>query len=256
MEKEYILFIDSGIGGLSTLSKSMSRLPANYIYYADNAHAPYGNHSRSELLEFLCEIINKLSKKYKFRIVVLACNTATTCCVRILRKIFKNLTIIGTEPALKLAKNQGFNKILAITTPATATQNKYLLLKRSQKTHITTHRATTLASVIEDYFAKQSFLSYIKLLKCLCFISQKALNFDCIVLGCTHYVLINNILNKFTQKPLIDGNDGVCKQIEQFHKKLVAYKENSPSVVFKFSKSTNFAEENYKKILSQILANL
>lgn len=256
MEREYILFIDSGIGGLSTLSKTMETLPAKYIYYADNAHAPYGTHSRSEILEFLCGIINNLSKKYKFRIVVLACNTATTCCVRILRKIFKNLIIIGTEPALKLAKNHGFNKILAITTPATAKQNKYLQLKKAQNALISTHKSSNLASVIEDYFAQQSFLSYIKLLKCLCSISQKAQKFDCIVLGCTHYVLVSDILRKFTQKPLIDGNNGIRKQVEQIFYKLVLHKEDSPFVVFEFSKSTKFAEENYKKILSQILANL
>ena len=49
MKKDYVLFIDSGIGGLTTLSESVKLLKANYIYYADNINAPYGDHTKNEI---------------------------------------------------------------------------------------------------------------------------------------------------------------------------------------------------------------
>ena len=64
MKKDYILVIDSGIGGLSTLSEIVQVFPFNYIYYADNKNSPYGSHSTDEVLKFLCEIIDKETVKY------------------------------------------------------------------------------------------------------------------------------------------------------------------------------------------------
>ena len=68
MKKEYILFIDSGIGGLTTLAETTKILNANYIYFADSIHAPYGSHSAEELLCFLREIIENLLKTYNIHI--------------------------------------------------------------------------------------------------------------------------------------------------------------------------------------------
>ena len=61
---EYILFIDSGIGGLSTLSQSLRLTKANYIYFADNKFSPYGKKENVFLKNRLTEIINFAIKKY------------------------------------------------------------------------------------------------------------------------------------------------------------------------------------------------
>lgn len=255
MKSEYILFIDSGIGGLSTLAETMKILPANYIYYADIKHAPYGLKSKQTLLEFLTCIINDLRKKHNIRIIVLACNTATACCVKNLRKIYRNIQIIGTEPALKLATDHNFSKILAITTPATAKQEKFLELKASLNKNIKVIPMQTLATDIEEHYTTKSYFSHIKLLKDLCFIARHAKPFDCVVLGCTHYVFIKEQLANLIKKPMIDGNFGVAKRVKSFADAKIINSEK-PSVIIKSSKSSNFAKQNYKKILSQILANL
>ena len=65
MKKEYILFIDSGIGGLSTLAQTYKMVNFNYIYCADNANSPYGMHSKRDLNEFLSILINKITKIHK-----------------------------------------------------------------------------------------------------------------------------------------------------------------------------------------------
>ncbi len=254
MKKDYILFIDSGIGGLSTLAETMKKLPSNYIFYADNKHSPYGNHSKTEILIFLTKIIYQISKKYQISAVVLACNTATTSCVGILRKIFKNLTIIGTEPALKLAKNSGFYDILCLSTPTTARQMKYKQLKNSLNVNIKTLSLGSFASEIEEYFCTGSYFSYAKLLKTLCYICNNAQNFQCIVLGCTHYCLVQVQLFKLAAKSVINGNLGVQKQVLNVLKPNYFNNQNSPKVKFIFSNPTKFAKQNYKKILGQILA--
>ena len=123
MKKEYSLFIDSGIGGLSTLAFTQKILKANYIYFADNKNAPYGSHTKNEILKYLTKIISNVQNKYPLKMVVLACNTATTSAVKQLRNLF-DIPIIGTEPAITLAKNNGYNHVFALTTETTKKQLK------------------------------------------------------------------------------------------------------------------------------------
>ena len=113
MKKEYILVVDSGIGGLSILAQMLKLFNSNIVYFADNKHCPYGSHSRAEILNFLVKIIDKIRKKYNLKIVVLACNTATTSAILHLRKKYKDLVFIGTEPALNLANQLNYKQILS-----------------------------------------------------------------------------------------------------------------------------------------------
>ena len=256
MKKEYILFIDSGIGGLSTLKETSVAFPFNYIYFADSKNAPYGSHSKSELFEYLYDIIEFYTEKYKIRIVVLACNTATACCVSLLRKKYTKLTVIGTEPAIKLAEKQHYFNILSLTTPATAKQYKYFKLKQSLKSNVKSFAMPDFAKNVEEYFIKKTKFSYINVLKNVMFSLNAAKKQSCIVLGCTHYVFVKDIFKKFTNKCVVDGNKGVSKQVVKVCETLGVQKLKKSSILFECSNSTNFAKENYKKILSQILAKL
>ena len=254
MKKEYILFIDSGIGGLSTLAFAQKILKTNYIYFADNKNAPYGSHTKNEILKYLTKIINKVQNKYPLKMVVLACNTATTSAVKELRMLF-DIPIIGTEPAITLAKNKGYKHIFALTTETT---KKQLNKKLKNNTNITVrvHSSKTLAKNVENLKINNTFENYLNVLKDVCNSIHHAQNHDVIVLGCTHYVLICEIFKKFTTKPLLDGNFGVVKQILTNFFKNSNKKSQNEDVVFIFSKPTKFAKQKYKKILGQILANL
>ena len=310
MKKEYILFIDSGTGGLSTLSEVYKRISANFIYYADNKNCPYGSHSRKEILGFLKNILDEMFNKYEIFMVVLACNTATTSSIDKLRKLYPDKIFIGTEPAIKLANSLGYKKILVLSTPATAKQKKYRQLRSKLQTRIQNLCIVDFAENIELWLTERAsrnnfeqnkstktlsktasichmkglpkvscgqnlgtdfcsaelgtenfqlefssnILSRTKLIKNLYQIKSKSKNFDCIVLGCTHYLLIEELIRGFASKPLISGNFGVAKQIEKF------LNSNHPPdsknlITFKFSKHLKGIEENYKKIFMQILAN-
>lgn len=255
MKNDYILFIDSGVGGLTTLAETHKILPANYIYFADNNNAPYGNHSKDEILRFIIQIILQVQQKYTIKMVVLACNTATTATIAELRTLF-NFPIVGTEPAIRLAKNKGFSKICALTTPTTKKQSQYKSLKKQLNTNIKTISIPSFAQNIEKFALSPNLINYIFVLQNVCQALSLSKNNDVIVLGCTHYVLIKNIFKKFTNKDIIDGNFGVAKQIltKNFHSIKTPLEKNK--IVFMFSHLTTFVKQNYQKIFGQILANL
>lgn len=260
MANDYILFIDSGIGGLTTLCETYKILPANYIYFADNKNVPYGNHSAEEIYEFLEKIILRVLKKYPIKIVVLACNTATTSAISKLRKTFNDLSFVGTEPAIKLAYNSGYKNIFCISTLATANQDKFIKLKNSINANICSKTSTTLAFNIENYFMqkfnKHNLWYGFLIKKELAQILHQAKNYDCIVLGCTHYVFFKADFEKVSNAKLIDGNAGVSKQVSKISKSLNFKQINFPSVKFILSDPKNGMIKIYKKIFYEILAKV
>ena len=78
MRNNLVVFIDSGVGGLSTLSSSIGQLKNKVIYFADNKFAPYGNMTKSQIRKRLESIVMELKNRYSPVCFVLACNTATT----------------------------------------------------------------------------------------------------------------------------------------------------------------------------------
>ena len=95
---------DSGAGGLSVFREIRKVLPEqSYIYYADNAHCPYGEKSREYIIDRAREITHFLLEK-GCEIIVIACNTATAAAITTLREEFP-VRFIGMEPAIKPAAN-------------------------------------------------------------------------------------------------------------------------------------------------------
>ncbi len=255
MKYQKILFIDSGIGGISTLAETIKILPCDYVYFADNLNSPYGNLSSSKIFKVLSQQIDKFLKIYEIKIVVLACNTATTSAIFALRKKYPKLIFVGTEPAVVYAKKKGFKKICSITTPTTSNQQKYKLLEA--QVGATTFAMQTLATDIENYFSKKQITSYFKILKSIFWLKSQTENFDCIILGCTHYCFIQNLIKKITKKQVLNGNIGVAKRVFNVFNLTKNQKNNSKnaSVLMFFSRKQKGLTQIYKKILNQTLAN-
>lgn len=256
MKKEYILFIDSGIGGLSTLSIAYKNLPTNYIYYADNKHVPYGNHTKDEIYEFLKQIVVSMLKKFKLIMVVLACNTATTSAIDKLRDKFKGIKFIGTEPAIRLAHKSNYKHILSVATPTTIKQKKYKHLESSLNVCIKNLALSTFASSIESYYISRSIYAYFIMQKNIYTIAKKSRSSDCLCLGCTHYVFVKDRLKKITKLPAFDGNFGVFKQVLFWHAKLSTRAQSKSTVIFFVSDPSSGTKEIYKKIFYEILAKV
>ena len=241
-----ILFIDSGVGGLSVLAHTLKLCKQKYIYYADTLFAPYGDKPCTFLQNRLASIIRSLLQKYPIKVVVLACNTATITSIQWLRQMFPELIFVGTEPAINLANKQGFMKPALI-----ATKQTILNLKQDASNQIILIPCIKLASIIEHYTLNPNIENQYKLFCELHLLKTKLQYTDCVILGCTHYSIIKNIISRVFQKTLIDGNNSVARRISTLN---VA--KNTKSNVKIVTSSQNLQElQKYKKILKQILAN-
>lgn len=256
MKIDHILFIDSGIGGLTTLSQCVKILPANYLYFADNKNAPYGNHSAEEIFGYLKNIITSLLQKYNIKIIVLACNTATTSAITKLRISFKEIVFIGTEPAVKLANKLGFDEIFCVVTPTTKKQKKFKTLTNIISSKTLLYSPKMLALRVENYYINKTVVNLYKLNKELFLLAHKSKNTPCIVLGCTHYVFVKEYLNKLTHKTIIDGNRGVSKQVQSIYEKLNLSPAHKSTIIFFVSNPAICSKEIYKKIFTEILAKV
>ena len=126
-----IAFFDSGLGGISVLRETVRLLPQeNYLYYGDSLHAPYGVKSGQEIRALVDAAIRRLVEGGA-KALVIACNTATSAAIGMLREQYPDIPVIGTEPALKPAveKYPG-GRILVMATPMTIKQEKFQALKR------------------------------------------------------------------------------------------------------------------------------
>ena len=99
---------DSGIGGLSILSELEKVLPnEDFYYYGDSLNNPYGEKSDEELFKITSEVVDYLINK-GCKLIVIACNTATTRCMKYLREKYQDITFVGTVPAIKVACDREF----------------------------------------------------------------------------------------------------------------------------------------------------
>ena len=110
---------DSGIGGLSIASKIRNiNLDKEIVYIADSAFFPYGSKNEKIIIDRSCDIVQKLIDK-DCDIIIVACNTASSAALEILRKNY-SVPIIGIEPAVKPAiQNSQSGKLLLLATSLT-----------------------------------------------------------------------------------------------------------------------------------------
>ena len=224
--KDWILVLDSGVGGVSVLNKILKTCPNhNYIYFADSKFAPYGNKSPKRLKKHLKALIRKLTKLYDIKIVVLACNTATAICIDDLRVYFKDIIFIGIEPAIKQAYKK-CKKILVLATVSTINNSK--VLKKYNFDNVTLFPLKYLAKMIDDNLDNLSLL--LPTLK-----SQfKITNYDGVVLGCTHYVFLKKYLKKiFKNAQFFESSMGVARRLKNILKQLnISTQKNTSLLTF------------------------
>lgn len=213
---------DSGLGGTTILESVKNLLPdEDYRYIADSKNCPYGEKSDQELNQIVSKNVKTL-KNWGAKIIIIACNTATTKCIKYLRKKYPELYFIGTEPAIKLAASTNAKHILVMATPGTIqSERTKALLQENQKPgqNIKLLPCPGLADVIEKNYITKNFQPIIEHLQKL--FQNLSLSPDVIVLGCTHYSLIKNLIQPFFKNAkLIDGNDGVARQAQELVEKI------------------------------------
>lgn len=200
---------DSGKGGTTVLAAIKKLLPdEEYRYIGDSKNCPYGEKVDTELMQIVRGHVENL-RDWGAKVIVIACNTATTRCIENLRAEYPDLKFVGTEPAIKLAAEMEAQKILVMATPGTihSERTEHLLLanqKNGQKIDLLA--CPGLADVIEAGDGIEEKLTEL--------LDNVDRDYEVVVLGCTHYPLIKNELQKiFPSAILVDGGEGVAKQV-------------------------------------------
>lgn len=205
---------DSGIGGLSVLRELEKILPnEDFYYYGDSLNNPYGEKSDEELFSITSGVVDYLVNK-GCKLIVIACNTATTRCMKYLREKYKDIIFVGTVPAIKVACDRDFKNTLVMATPATIESERTMELIRDnirKDQNIYLVACPGLANAIEDNdqekieaILKDTFREY------------KDKEIDSIVLGCTHYPFIKeDILKEMPGVILLDGSRGVAMEVKR-----------------------------------------
>ena len=207
--------LDSGIGGTTVLNKIVELLPnEEYIYYADTKNNPYGEKSEEELYKIVKEIVTFLINKKNCKIIVLACNTATTKCVKKLQKEFPDMLFVGTVPAVKVACDNHYKHTLVLATPATIDSERMAELVKDNKKddqEMILYPCPGLADAIEKE-RKDKIIQILEKIQ----LEMKDKKIDSIVLGCTHYPLIKErIASFFPDAELLDGSLGVAQEVKR-----------------------------------------
>lgn len=240
--------LDSGLGGLSILKKLIKVLPnENYLFYEDSMNNPYGNKTDDEIFKIVSNIVDYLLNE-KCKIIVIACNTATTACINKLRNKYKNTIFVGTVPAIKVSFDHDFKNTLLIATPYTIKSNSvHELIDNFKKDNqnIYLESGCDLAHLIEVNDEEKIDLLLNKLL-----IPYKN-RIDSIVLGCTHYPLIENKIKKILPNcNIIDGAIGVSNEVKHqlINHNLLNNSNKKGTIIIKNSKDKNLINRSYEII--------
>lgn len=208
---------DSGVGGISVLQELIKIMPnENYIYLGDSKNAPYGTKSLEEVRRLSFANAQLLLEQGAKGLVV-ACNTATSAAVRMMRSTYPQLPIVGIEPALKPAALQKEHpRVLVMATPMTVTQEKFKLLMARYEDQAEIY-PLPCAGLME--FVEAGDLESEQLHEFL----QKLLNpylekqLDSIVLGCTHYPFAKKVIRQIVgeQVTIFDGGAGTAREMRR-----------------------------------------
>ena len=204
---------DSGVGGTSIWKEIKALLPhENTIYLSDSKNAPYGEKSEKKIIDLSIKNSEFLLQQ-NCKLIIVACNTATTNAIKVLREKYNN-PFIGIEPAIKpAALKTKTNNIGILATKGTLNSELFEKTASTIAEEITTRETVGKGLVeliengkIDSSEMKKLLSSYIK--------PMLEDQVDCLVLGCTHYpYLIPQIREIVGEKvQIIDSGEAVAKQ--------------------------------------------
>lgn len=219
---------DSGVGGLTVAAAIQEILPHEaLVYIADNARAPYGLQAPEAILSYSREMTRTLINRGA-KLIVVACNTATSVAINALREEFPATPFIGMEPAVKPAADQTRNgKIGILATQLTLEGERYhsLLDRFAQGAQVYSDPCIGLVPLIEKGQLATPELE--ELLRPI-LTPMLTAGVDTIALGCTHYPLIEPLIAALAgpQVKIINPAPAAARRVAQL---LLQYKLESES---------------------------
>lgn len=188
---------DSGVGGLTVASAIHKHLPKeNFIYFGDSRHAPYGDKSKTTIIEYSSRIARFLESK-DCKAIVIACNSASASAYEALTKAFPRIPILNVvDPTVEFLAAEGAQKVGIIATRATVRSSVYTKKIKNLSPNLPVVQKATplLAPLVEEGFSG-SDVSKGALEFYLGHSSLKSLSH--LVLGCTHYPLLKGEVENY-----------------------------------------------------------
>ena len=252
---------DSGYGGLTILNHIRHHLPQyDYLYLGDNARAPYGTRSFDVIYEYTLQAVNYLHQQ-GCNLIILACNTASAKALRTIQQRDINpdeLRVLGViRPTVEVVPQRTHTKHIGVlATPGTVASESYVieLLKQDPTLTITQQACPMWVPLIEsgehlhagaDYFVE----------KYLTELLTRDPLIDTIILGCTHYPLlqpkIEAFLEKYEHTKLLIQNSKfkIISQGEIVARSLADYLHRHPDIAERALKNRHALEDNSKFII-------
>lgn len=212
-----IAVIDSGVGGISVLRELTKLMPdEKYIYFADSKNAPYGTKSKDEVRAIMLENTEALLS-LGVKAIVVACNTATSAAVKVMREKYPELHIVGIEPAVKPAV-EAFDSptVVVMATPLTLAEEKFKSLSERFEgvAEIIPLACPGLMEIIEEGNTDGEVVdSYLNRL----FAPLNNKKIDAVVLGCTHYPFVKGAVQRYfgENTRIFDGGEGTAREAKR-----------------------------------------
>ena len=237
-KQDFIAVFDSGVGGISVLRELVKLMPGeNYLYFGDSANAPYGTKTTDQVRELTLKNAQMLFNR-NIKALVIACNTATSAAIDLLREAFPDRLILGIEPALKPAIRQFPTGTIGImATDVTLREEK--LQRLMAQFHTATVERIAAPGLVECIEAGKADTEEAEaLLRDI--LAPYVGKLDALVLGCTHYPFVKDTVARILgeKTALLDGGAGVARQTQRLLEQAGLLNEGEGSVTVENSLGT------------------
>ncbi|WP_298674176.1 glutamate racemase [uncultured Sphingomonas sp.] len=214
-----ILFFDSGVGGLSIAAPARAAVPdARFVYVADSAGFPYGTRSEVEIAARVPALLGRLAERYDPRLIVIACNTASTIALAAVRQAL-DLPIVGTVPAIKPAAAMSETRTIGVLGTKATVRQAYvddLAARFAADCRVIRHGSAELVQLAEAKLRGEATdpARYRAVLAGL-FDQPGGEAIDVIVNACTHFPLVEDELAAAAPHAVrfVDGGAGIARRI-------------------------------------------
>jgi len=254
MNNQPIGILDSGVGGLSIWREIVSILPyESTVYIADSTNCPYGTKSSREIYFLAKRLVNFLVQK-KVKLVVIACNTITVCCLDKLRKDFKNLPIVGTVPAIKTAVEHSRNRKIGILSTPVTSESKYQkdLIERFAKDCVVINLGIDkLVAFVERGETEGEKVKEVIKEELKQFVEH---NVDTIAIGCSHFPFLQKTIGEVMGEnvEILDPGKAIARQVKRvLENNNYLSSSNNPSYVFYTTGNTEEFTQVSKRLLGR-----
>lgn len=214
-----LLLFDSGVGGLSVLDAVRVALPtAPIVYVADSGGYPYGTRTEAEIAARVPALLGRLAERYRPRLIVIACNTASTIALAGVRAAL-DLPVVGTVPAIKPAAERSITRAIGVLGTDATVRQPYvdrLAAEFAADCTVVRHGSARLVEMAEAELrgTSGSDADYRAVLAGLLDRPGGAA-IDTVVLACTHFPLVADRLAAVAPRPLmfVHGADGIARRV-------------------------------------------